>query len=311
MTEPDPPNAKIPMAEWTRILAPTDFSPSAESAMRSAEYLCRQERARLDLLHVIQLPAPSYLGRLGLDRDLRQTWIVGAREQLAELARGFAGSELEVETILREGKPWSEILDVARERGTDLICLGNSGHSALERMLLGSSAENVVRRSDVPVLIVRDRPLTGVRRILVPVDFDPGTKVAIRFALAKFPAAEISALHVVAPLPPADPVVGPLVPNLAAIREKIRRLLDNSGAREVTESVRLMADPAEAVLEAARETEVDLLVLTTHGRRGVKRAMLGSVAEKVVRHADRPVLVLPGPGRERKPREATAERETS
>jgi nucleotide-binding universal stress UspA family protein len=299
------------MAEWTRILAPTDFSPSAESAMRSAEYLCRQERARLDLLHVLQLPAPSYLGRLGLDRDFRQTWIAGAREQLAELARELVGSELEVETILREGKPWSEILDVARERGADLICLGNSGHSALERMLLGSTAENVVRRSDVPVLIVRDRPLTGVRRILVPVDFDPGTKVAIRFALAKFPAAEISALHVVAPLPPANPVVGPLVPNLAAIREKIRRLLDNSGAREVTESVRLMADPAEAVLEAARETEVDLLVLTTHGRRGVKRAMLGSVAEKVVRHADRPVLVLPGPGRERKPREATAERETS
>jgi nucleotide-binding universal stress UspA family protein len=63
-----------------------------------------------------------------------------------------------------------------------------------------------------------------------------------------------------------------------------------------------MADPAAAVLEAARQTDVDLLVLTTHGRRGVKRAMLGSVAEKVVRHADRPVLVLPGPGRERKPR---------
>jgi nucleotide-binding universal stress UspA family protein len=298
------------MAEWTRILAPTDFSPSAESAMRSAEYLCRQERARLDLLHVLQLPAPSYLGRLGLDRDFRQTWIAGAREQLAELARELVGSELEVETILREGKPWSEILDVARERGADLICLGNSGHSALERMLLGSTAENVVRRSDVPVLIVRDRPLTGVRRILVPVDFDPGTKVAIRFALAKFPAAEISALHVVAPLPPADPVVGPLVPNLAAIREKIRRLLDNSGAREVTESVRLMADPAAAVLEAARETEVDLLVLTTHGRRGVLRAMLGSVAEKVVRHADRPVLVLPGPGRERKSREASITQST-
>jgi nucleotide-binding universal stress UspA family protein len=290
------------MAEWTRILTPTDFSPSAESAMRSAEYLCRRVRARLDLLHVIQLPAPSYLGRLGLDRDLRQTWIAGAREQLAELAREFAGSELEVETILREGKPWSEILDVARERGADLICLGNSGHSALERLLLGSTAENVVRRSDVPVLIVRERPLTDIRRVLVPVDFDPGTKVAIRFALAKFPAAEISALHVVAPLPPADPVVGPLVPNLAAIREKIRGLLDRLGAREVTESVRLMADPAAAVLEAARQTDVDLLVLTTHGRRGVKRAMLGSVAEKVVRHADRPVLVLPGPGRERKPR---------
>jgi nucleotide-binding universal stress UspA family protein len=293
------------MAEWTRILTPTDFSPSAELAMRSAEFLSRQQRARLDLLHVLQLPAPSYLGRLGLDRDLRETWIAGAREQLAELARGLAGTELEVDTILREGKPWSEILDVARERGADLICLGNSGHSALERLFLGSTAENVVRRSDVPVLIVRERPLTEVRRVLVPVDFDPGTKVAIRFALAKFPAAEISALHVVAPLPPADPVVGPLVPNLAAIRAKIRGLLDRLGARDVTESVRLMADPAGAIIEAARETDVDLLVLTTHGRRGVSRAILGSVAEKVVRHADRPVLVLPGPGRKRKPRRSS------
>jgi nucleotide-binding universal stress UspA family protein len=293
------------MAEWTRILTPTDFSPSAELAMRSAEFLSRQERARLYLLHVIQLPAPSYLGRLGLDRDLRETWIAGAREQLAELARDLAGTELEVETILREGKPWSEILDVSRERETDLICLGNSGHSALERLLLGSTAENVVRRTDIPVLIVRERPLTEVRRVLVPVDFDPGTKVAIRFALAKFPSAEISALHVVAPLPPADPVVGPLVPNLVAIREKIRALLDRLGARDVVETVRLMGDPAGAILEGARRSDVDLLVLTTHGRRGVSRAMLGSVAEKVVRHADRPVLVLPGPGRERKPRRSS------
>lgn len=288
------------MADWKRILTPTDFSPSAERAVRSAEFLARQGGARLDLLHVIQLPAPSYLGRLGLDRDLRDTWITGARAELDTLVRGVAASGVEVEAIVREGKPWREILDVARERETDLICLGNSGHSALERLLLGSTAENVVRRSDVPVLIVRDRPLTDVRRILVPVDFDPGTKIAVRFALATFPLAETSALHVVAPLPPADPVVGPLVPDLAAIRKKIRALLDRMGARGVPESVRLMADPAAAVLEAARQTGVDLLILTTHGRRGVARAMLGSVAEKIVRHADRPVLVLPGPGRERK-----------
>jgi universal stress protein A len=157
-----------------------------------------------------------------------------------------------------------------------------------------------VRHTDVPVLIVRDRALTDVRRILVPVDFDPGTKLAIRFALDRFPSSEIAALHVVAPLPPADPVVGPLVPNLAAIRGEVRALLDKAGAGRVAESVRLMADPADAVLEAAREMDVDLLVVATHGRRGVTRALLGSVAEKIVRHADRPVLVLPGPGRERK-----------
>ena len=287
------------MTEWKRILTPTDFSPSAERAVRTAEHLCRQEGARLDLLHVIQLPAPSYLGRLGLDRGLRETWTDAAREELDGIVRGVPPG-IAVEAIVRVGKPWKEILDTARERDAGLVCLGNSGHSVVERWLLGSTAENVVRHSDVPVLIVRDRALTDVRRVLLPVDFDPGTKLAVRFALESFPAAEIAALHVVAPLPPADPVVGPLVPNLAAIRGEVRALLDELGAGRVRETVRLMADPADAVLEAARETDVDLLVLATHGRRGLTRALLGSVAEKIVRHADRPVLVLPGPGRERK-----------
>jgi nucleotide-binding universal stress UspA family protein len=292
------------MTEWKRILTPTDFSPSAERAVRTAENLCRRDDARLDLLHVIQLPAPSYLGRLGLDRGLRETWTDAAHEELAGIIRGVAPG-IEVEAIVRVGKPWKEILDTAREREADLVCLGNSGHGAVERWLLGSTAGNVVRHSDVPVLIVRDRVLTDVRRILVPVDFDPGTKHAVRFTMEQFPSAEISALHVVAPLPPADPVVGPLVPNLSAIRGEVRALLDQVGAGKVTESVRLMADPAGAVLEAAREADVDLLVLTTHGRRGVTRALLGSVAEKIIRHADRPVLVLPGPGRERKRKGAT------
>ncbi len=287
------------MTKWTRVLTPTDFSPSAERALRSAEHLCRRDGARLDLLHVVQLPAPSYLGRLGLERSLRETWMEAAREELDGVVRGVAAG-IEVETIVRVGKPWKEIVDAAREREADLVCLGNSGRSTVERWLLGSTAENVVRHSDVPVLIVRDRPLTDIRRVLVPVDFDAGTKLAIRFALERFPASEIAALHVVAPLPPADPVVGPLVPNLAAIRAEVRALLDEIGAGQVPETVRLMADPADAILEAARETEVDLLVLATHGRRGVTRALLGSVAEKIARHADRPVLVLPGPGRERK-----------
>ena len=288
------------MARWKRILAATDFSPSAERALRSAELLCRQAGARLHLLHVVQLPAPTYLGRIGLDRDLKESWLEGARVRLADLARELSARGVEVETIVREGKPWREILDSAREQEADLICLGNSGHSAVERLLLGSTAENVVRRSDVPVLVVRDRPLAGVRRILVPVDFDPGTRKAVRFALDSFPpSTEITALHVVAPLPPGNPVVGPLVPDLAAIREKVRGLLDKEGARGVIEEVRLMADPAAAILEAAKRKDVDLLVLTTHGRRGMARAMLGSVAEKIVRHADRPVLVLPGPGKGR------------
>ena len=285
---------------------PTDFSSSAERALRTAEVLCRASGARLDLVHVVQLPAPSYLGRLGIDRGLRENWTQGAREELDGLIVGIHG--VQVEGFLREGKPWKEILDLARERGAELVCVGNSCRSTVERLLLGSTAANVVRHADIPVLVVRDRTLTGVRRILLPVGFDAGTKSAVRFALERFPEAEMSALHVVAPLPPADPVVGPVLPDLAGIRKQVRALLDEVGAGRVSESVRLMADPAAAIVEAGREGDADLIVLATHGRRGVTRAMLGSVTEKVVRHADRAVLVLPGPGRERKrPKRARAE----
>ena len=284
------------MLRWKKILVATDFSEPAGRALRSAESLARQVGGVIRLVHVVQLPPAMYLGMIGGKGGLEETWIEAARAELRGVARTVADQGLEVEEILRVGKPWVEIVDIADGDAVDAICLGNSGHSALERLLLGSTAENVVRRSPAPVLVVRDHALEKIRRILVPWHFDEGARMAVRFALDRFPdATELAAFHVVAPLPPADSVVGPLIPDLAAIREEMRSSLDEAGAEQVGEEVRLMKDPAAAIVEAAREKDVDLILLATHGRRGMARALLGSVAEKVVRHADRPVLVLPGP----------------
>lgn len=284
------------MLSWKKILVATDFSEPAERALRSAESLARQVGGKLCLIHVVQLPPATYLGLLGRERELEETWIEAAREELRGVARAASDRGTEVEEFLHVGRPWVEIVDVAQREEVDAICLGNSGHSAIERLLLGSTAENVVRRSPAPVLVVRDHALEKVERVLVPWHFDEGAKMAVRFALDRFPATtELAALHVVAPLPPADPVVGPLIPDLAAIREQMRSALDEAGGERIGEEVRLMKDPAAAILEAARVKNVDLVLLATHGRRGLARALLGSVAEKVVRHADRPVLVLPGP----------------
>ena len=285
------------MLTWKRILVATDFSSPAERALRSAKALAQRVGGKLALIHVVQLPPASYLGGLGRPRDLERSWVEAARAELHGVARKASARGTAIKEILRVGKPWVEILDVARDEGVDAICLGNSGHSAIERLLLGSTAENVVRRSPVPVLVVRDRALAKINRVLVPWHFDEGSKSAIRFALERFPEkTKLAAFHAVAPLPPADPVVGPLIPDMAAIREEMRSLLDEMGAERVSEEVVLMADAAAAIVESATKEDVDLILLATHGRKGMARALLGSVAEKVVRHADRPVLVLPGPG---------------
>jgi nucleotide-binding universal stress UspA family protein len=286
------------MLTWRKILVATDFSEPARRALRSAEGLIVESGGELCLIHVIELPPAIYpAGFGGLSRAVEQSWVDAAKEDLHREGGEARERGARVEELLKIGRPWVEIVQAAEAAEVDAICIGNAGHSLVERLVMGSTAENVVRHSPVPVLLVHERALSRVDRVLIPWHFDEGSRMTIRYALDRFPErTELIAYHVVAPLPPGDPVVGPLVPDLAAIREEMRAWLDEAGAGRVSEEVRLMADPAAAILEAARERDVDLVLMTTHGRVGIARVLLGSVAEKVVRHADRPVLVLPGPG---------------
>lgn len=285
---------------WERVLVATDFSKPAESALRSAEALAAASGSTLRVVHVVEVPPPSVRSVLarGSYRQIEEAWTRQGRSRLDEVVEASRDRGSAAEGVVRIGAAADEILAEAGAGGVDVICLGASGHSTLERMLLGSTAEEVVRRARVPVLVVRDRPLGEIRRVLLPVDFDDRSEVAMRFAMEAFEDAEMLALHVVAPLPPADPVTGPLVPDLAEIHEEMEARLDPVAGGRVPLEVRLRVDPAGAILERAREYDADLVVLATHGRRGLRRLFLGSVAGKVVRHIDRPVLVLPAGGAE-------------
>jgi nucleotide-binding universal stress UspA family protein len=89
-----------------------------------------------------------------------------------------------------------------------------------------------------------------------------------------------------------------LVADPEAVEKELRAWLAKIGARRVRPGVRVLGDPAHEILQRARRMRADLIVISTHGRRGLAHLLLGSVAEKIVRYAERPVLVLPGPGRE-------------
>jgi nucleotide-binding universal stress UspA family protein len=151
----------------------------------------------------------------------------------------------------------------------------------------------------VPVLVTRRAPLRAIERVLLPVDLGPASEDAVRFALDRLPRkARLEAWFVVPPPPPLDPQLMNLVADPKAVEKELRAWLAKIGARRVRPGVRVLGDPAHEILQRARRTRADLIVISTHGRRGLAHALLGSVAEKVVRYAERPVLVLPGPGRE-------------
>lgn len=162
MTEPLP-APSVAVAEddalsIQRILAPLDFSDHARRALRHARGLARQYGARLLLLHVVEpMACPSDLGYTPVITDEMVEEI--RREAGARLDEAVAGEKargIECDGMLRFGRPYLEIAEAASELGADLIVLTTHGYTGLKHVLLGSTAERVVRHAPCPVLVVRD-----------------------------------------------------------------------------------------------------------------------------------------------------------
>ena len=293
-----------------RILAPTDFSGQSLAGVRYAKNLRLKCGSSLVLLHVIE-PTPLMAG--GESFVLAQSDSEGAAwalKELAKLARREVADKKQVTSLVRTGKPFHEITTEAGESQVDLIVIATHGYTGAQRVLLGSTAECVVRHAPCPVLTVRQHNAPGrvrqipqlkLRKILVPLDFSNLSKAALPWAtfLAAQFRAEIVLLNVVEKFP-IDYLLGgelmnhtivPLMKQSEADLEGIASGLSQSTGVNLSAVVR-EGRPYEEICAAAKALAADLIVLTTHGYTGLKHVWLGSTAERVVRHALCPVLVV-------------------
>jgi len=141
-----------------RILCPVDFSASSDRALEYAAFLARTHRAKLLVLHVLEhLQRYEHFLILALTpQEIAKKMEEEAKTRLEASINGLK-ADGKIETTIREGKAFVEIIKMAREQDIDLIVLGSHGHSALEYILIGSVAEKVARKAPCPVLIVRDK----------------------------------------------------------------------------------------------------------------------------------------------------------
>jgi nucleotide-binding universal stress UspA family protein len=285
------------MLGWKNILVATDFSPAGEAALRSAAAIAEQGGGSLTVLHVTEQPpmfSQPLLDRIG-PADPNELWTREARRSIADIMTKLRGDLKGVRGCVRIGTPSREIIRLADELDADAIVLGSKGTSTIQRLLLGSTAEDVVRNATCPVLVVRDEPLERIRRVLLPVDMDDGSRATVRYALEHLgEGVEIEAVHVVGFPRHIDPELAGVLPDDAESAIRLRAFLDDLGAERIPSRV-VLGEPAAAILDAA--AEVDLVLIATRGLKGIARALLGSVAGKVVRLSERPVLVVP-PSRE-------------
>jgi nucleotide-binding universal stress UspA family protein len=284
-----------------KILCPIDFSAGSQHAMRVAVRLAEESSAELALVHVWYVPASVYPSEFPLPAQLLQRMSDDAQRGLdAAVAEAGALGARRVSGKLLTGVPWHRLADELAEPAFDLAVIGTHGRTGLARILLGSVAEKVVRHAPCSVLVARPdgdpRPFTHV---LCPVDFSDASRRAMNLAaeVVRPGGAGITLLHVVE----APVAFGGELPDpefLRAADKRAAEQLERWAAElrgkvsvPVTMRSRVGWAGAETLAALDHDPTIDLVVMGSHGRTGIARALLGSVAEKVVRHARCPVLV--------------------
>lgn len=287
---------------FKKILCPTDFSPGSQHAMRVAVRLAADSGAELVLAHVWHVP-PFAFGAIDpfpveaiqrMARD-REGDLAAATGKAIELGAGRVTSRF------LTGVPWDQIVETLEGDQTfDLVVMGAHGRTGLARILLGSVTEKVVRHAPCSVLAARPSGESAAfARVLCPIDFSDGARHAVERAaeLATPPGASITLLHVVE-LPftyTGEPVtadfLGDIEKRSTSELEDWASDLRSKVSVPVTTEIRIGSPGAQILAILDHDPTFDLVAIGSHGRTGIRRVLIGSVAEQVVRHAACPVFV--------------------
>lgn len=281
------------------VLLPTDHSAGALAAVRRAALLPLAPRARIQLLHVLP-PDLERNARRRAEDDARVR-IAMAAALLRRRLRSARRLDVAVDLEVVRGSPFVEIVRRSRGMRADLVVMGRHGRRPLRDLFIGSTAERVVRKGDVPVLVVAGAPRGPYRRPLVATDCEDSFARTCETALRVLgpragPVALLHSFQV-----PFESRFGQGFSResaawQASCREEAGARLERAirdwgeaGARFVP-LVR-KGDPRRTILAEAERRRADLVALGTHGRSGIAHALLGSVAEWVIRSARVDVLV--------------------
>ena len=298
----------------SKILVPVDFSEPSTRAVKAAVALAQQFKAKVALVHVT---APTgrpggfpVIEAIGMTTDPRRP----ARRALNAFAEKEVPAEVRMTCHVDSGVPYRCIIAAADEWNADLIVIGTHGQGWIPNALLGSTAERVVRHARCPVLVVRGRERRGtkaafspeaIRKILVPTDFSDNSIAALPCAVewAREFGASLCLAHVVAETLPGDLThLGLAISEDNRARKSAEKELDRIAAAHVPGGLAAelrvtVGTPAHEICRAAQKANADLIVMTSHGRTGFQHFWIGSVAERVVRHAPCAVLVIHNSGR--------------
>lgn len=311
------------------ILVPLDGSTFGEHALPMAASIARRSGALVHLVHVHQVMSPASIGEIAtidtLDEHLRRDELAYLADVSKRLGQAVA---VPIRTALLDGDVVATLRNYAEEHSADLVVMSTHGRGALGRFWLGNVADELARKMPRPVMLIRTpegkpdlRQDVELRSILLPLD---GTSFAERviepaLTLGEPFNATFTLVRVNKPIlrgsylsaaTEAEMPAG-VLGEMHHLQEELRRLtaeqrresqryLEEMAAKlrgrgvQVNVRVAMNDEPAVGILQEAEAMQADLIAMETHGRRGLSRLFLGSVADKIVRCGPVPVLLSRG-----------------
>jgi nucleotide-binding universal stress UspA family protein len=282
------------MGKYKKILVAIDGSETSIHALKESFKLATNEKSWITVVAVV----PSYQGDLDTMAvgSLMEAMRKPAEDALTEAKKIASEERALIKAVIEEGETHERVLDLAEAENCDLIVMGRRGLRRFERALVGSATARVIGYSHRDVLVIPRDTSVGWKKVLVATDGSKHSAIAVDHAInfAKSYGGELKVLSVV-DMPDelygeAPELVDDLVKKSRAFAEKAQEQAEANGVS--AEIFVREAEAYKAITDLAAEEKVEIIVMGSHGRTGLKRLLMGSVTEKVIGHAPCPVLVV-------------------
>ena len=270
-----------------RILVPTDFSKHAEYALKVAAQIAKKNNGEIFLVHMLELPT-SGNDAVTRAHDIPELMFFknAAVAKLDELMDADYLDGVKISRIIQFEMAFDGIIKNGEAHNVDLIVMGSHGASGFQEMFIGSNTEKVVRNSEVPVLVIkREEENFNASKFVFASDFSDEIKKPFEKVVdfAKYFGAHINLLHVITPNN---------FSTTRAAEEKVRNFIEEFHFSDYSTHIYNDINVEKGILHFAKDSNSDVIAVSTHGRKGISHFLNGSISEDLVNHAKRPVIAF-------------------
>ena len=283
------------MGKYRKILVAIDGSESSRNALLQAFRLAVEEKCWITVTSVVP-PFTGDLDLTGVKGDVRASLAKPCEEALREAEKLAQEERMLIKTVCEEGETYERIVDLADAENCGIIVMGRRGLKKIDRALMGSVTARVIGHTQRDVLVVPGGATLGWKKVLVATDGSKFSAIAVNKAI-DFAQAYGGSLVVISVVDvptefyaEAPKAVEDMIRKAREYTSAVKKQAEADGVK--AESFVGEAEAWEAIVKLAHDQEVNMVVVGSHGRTGLRRLLMGSVTEKVIGHAPCPVLVV-------------------